>query len=524
MYIRSLITLLLVSAFSMPSLALAQDDSQQRSVIRFEGNNVPRGIFPPEMLPAVRLSDEEMLTIQRARKDLMSESSERRAGAVMLLGKYEHPSARQPVVEALKDPAARVRRAALVSVAEWSRNAPVSAVIPVLNLVGDEDLDIRRTASATLPVMMTIRRTYEMIRGQGAVEPIPTQTEETLLAAFQDEDAIVRRNMVNNAYALGIHIPSKTWMALLDDPDRQVRLAALPMAARHSDSDAFLQKAAEIAQREDAAERLQLARELSLRSFDPGTLQLLKMLSEDSNDEIASEALLGLLRNQPNRTHMQEAVKRLASGRMSQEQAIQFFRIIRIAPDEAAPYLEALISLKNATLRREAVRAYLQFDLVRGKPEVLATLLEDPSPEVREQVLRYLSSGTGRLNEQLLETMLFSDYEDLRNGLIPVTRQMQPTKAGTILFDLLLDESIDVRTGALSEIVERQLPGWEKVLSASLLDSDFKLQRLALSLTLKHPYEGDREALATYLEEYPQSPLAQLVKARLGEISSTQDT
>ncbi len=522
---RTLIASLALLAAAV-SPALRADDEEPPTHFKFQSGNIPRDLFPPEVLPPVRLTEEERLTIERARQDLKSDLPERRAGAVMLLGKYEHPSAREPVVEALGDPSARVRRAALVSVTEWNRGAPGEAVIPVLNLIGDEDADIRRNASAAVPTMMTIRRTYELIRpNSSTTQPLPAQTRAILIRAFSDEDAVVRRNMVNNAYALGVDLPPQLWLALLDDPDRQVRLSALPYAARHAPNQAFLQKAAEIAQREDRAERLQLARELSLRGANPENQELLRLLTDDADEEVAAEALLGRLRYQPNRALMKEAVARILQKQMGQEQAVRFFRLIRIAPDEAAPFLPSLITLNDAVLRREAVAAYLDFGLAANKPEAVKGFLEDPSPEVRQQAVNYLSSATGLANDALIEDMLFSEHLDVRRGLIRLSAQMPPQQASDLLLDLLLDENLQIRGHALREAVERQLPGWPKALGATLRDPDFELQKLALMLMFKYPYEGNREDMISFLKDYPNSPLSKLIRAQLGKMEeSNKDT
>ncbi|WOO42353.1 HEAT repeat domain-containing protein [Rubellicoccus peritrichatus] len=486
--------------------------------VRIQNSGIPRHLLPPEVIPQIPLTEEERITIDRGISDLRSPDKEVRTGAVMILGKYDHPSARLPVIEALSDESPRVRRAALVSVAEWSRGAPHQAIIPVLKLVGDEDLEIRRTASATIPTMMTIRQTYQIVRpSPDGPKPLPSDIIATLKAGFKDEDPVVRRNLVNHYYSLNINLPGETWIELLNDPDRQVRLAALPLAARHAPREVFFAKAKELAKSEDRIERLQLARELNLRGVHPEAQEILKLLQEDEDQEVASEAILGQLKFASTNSLFKTAVKRLLEGKMTQDQGIRFFRVIQINPNDAIPYLPSLIQLDDSVLRREAVAAYLDSGIADGKPRKLDPLVEDPSESVRKEVINYLASGTGRTDDTLIETMVFSPYLDVRAGLITVSNQFQAEPAAELLMDLLLDENVQIRARALQETVNRKLSPWSEVLSASLLDPDYQMQRAALGLILKNPFPGDTEALTNFLTEHPDSPLAPLIRARLGK-------
>ncbi|MEM9227915.1 MAG: HEAT repeat domain-containing protein, partial [Verrucomicrobiota bacterium] len=188
------------------------------------------------------ITSEEQATIERALLDMRSNNPEYRAGAVMLLGKYPVDQARQAVVAALADPHTRVRRAALVSIVEWNRNAPPEAIIPVLKLIGDEDVELRRTASAAIPSMMAVRRSQELLMPGRSLE-LPAELRATLLAAYLDGDVIVRRNMLANHYMLNLPVPGEVFLKLTEDEDRQVRLGAIPLAARFSDRESFTRRA-----------------------------------------------------------------------------------------------------------------------------------------------------------------------------------------------------------------------------------------------------------------------------------------
>ncbi len=485
-----------------------------------QDQSLPRSILPFGSAAEPRLSAEEQATIERALADLNSDNSEYRAGAVMLLGKYHTRQARMGVIQALSDQSPRVRRAALVSVGEWNRSAPPEAVIPVLRLVGDEDLEIRRTASAAIPLMMSVKQAYE-ITMPGRKLTLDRQLRKTLIAAYLDEDPIVRRNLLTHHYMLGLDVPDEVLLQLMDDEDEQVQLEAISLAIRHTDPEAFIQKATTLAQSDNRKLRLRLARELARW---PTTKQeaLLRQLSEDEDDEIAAEALLGRYRNTASRTVFQELYQRLNQNRLKQEQAIRFIQMLRLQPDQSAPYIEQLTQLDDAVLRREAVRTFFDLGYSERRPEAVITFLSDPSPSVREVVLDNLSRERQPLPPTLRQAMLGSTYPDVRLALTFILRNDQSPEANDIIFDLLLDEEITIRQMAMREAVMRRMDGWRDILAVSLEDPDFQIQRSAVDLIMGTNMPGGNALLSDYLQANPNSPLAPHIRIYLD--SQSQET
>lgn len=490
----------------------------QQGGLRMQNQSIPRHMLPPEMLPQAQLTPDERATIQRCLKDLQSPESETRAGAVMILGKYDHPLARQPIINALSDPSPRVRRTALVSVAEWNRNTPYAAVEPALRLIDDEDVEIRRMASGTLGILLNVRQTYLLIRPQDTDPQLPSDIRSKLTGAFLDDDPVVRRNLIRNYENLRLPLPEATWQTLLLDTDRSVRLTTLPKAARFAPPQVVLNAARELAQSEDRAERLQLARELDRFNNIAEAQAVLEDLRDDADDEVASEALIAQLRTQPSEAVVKTLLSRLIQGKMSQAQGLRTLRLLRFSGFIPPAYFEQLILLKDSVLRQQAVEAFLDSGLAEKNPQALALFAEDHSQAVRDALIDFLEIHPNLLKEPLREALIWSPHEEIRQGLVRVSRQMQPREAAELLNELLLDETMLVRANALQEMVLRGLPDWQKMLSASLLDPDDAMQRVSLSLILEKPYPGDTEALQRFLKTYPKSPLSRLIRIKLGQM------
>ncbi|MBC2595562.1 HEAT repeat domain-containing protein [Ruficoccus amylovorans] len=506
--------LLAVTALAVAALPLCAQTGGGR-------NNLPRNLFPPSLLPPPKLSAEEQATIDRALADLHSGNSEFRAGAVMLLGKYPVAQAQKAVIAALGDDSVRVRRAALVSVMEWNRGAPAEAVVPVLRTIGDEDVELRRTASAAIPAMMDVKRATEVLQ-PGTQFAVPADVQQTLMDAYLDEDVIVRRNLLTNYYYLNLPVSGDTFLALMSDEDAQVRLEAVGLAARFAEPASFNREARRWIENGSRIERLRLTRELALKP-DAAQLELLRLLSQDEDDEIAAEALLGRFRSQGADAVFDELNSRLQAKRLKQEQALRFLQLLRQHPSRTPAHITTLTQLDDPILRREAVDLFFDLGYARDNPEQGVQFLADPSPEVRAAALRNYERQGANASPELLDTMLASPYPDVRQTLVFMTGTMQDKEAvEAILFDLLLDEEIAIRQQSLQEIAKRRLDGWEDILTASLEDEDPFIQRNAADLIIRTQMPGGPSALRQYIQHHPKSPLTPLIQIYLDKSAAGQ--
>ena len=96
--------------------------------------------------------ESESETIEKCLQDLKSDSIPVRKRAVLILGKYSNPIASKAIIRSLEDYDATIRRSALVSITE--KPITPDAVEPVLKMIGDGDVHIRRIASSFIPEIM----------------------------------------------------------------------------------------------------------------------------------------------------------------------------------------------------------------------------------------------------------------------------------------------------------------------------------------------------------------------------------
>ncbi|PCJ52041.1 MAG: hypothetical protein COA79_25015 [Planctomycetota bacterium] len=134
-------------------------------------------------------------TIQKCKNDLLSKDEKIRQRAVLVLGKYNETEATNLLLTHLKDKSKLVRRSSLISLQDRIQRRLLSGprVIPILDLLFDEDVEVRRTA-ATLTkdfygnLMASIRRP--------GIQKINSTFEQKFLNAFKDKDDIVRLNLL----------------------------------------------------------------------------------------------------------------------------------------------------------------------------------------------------------------------------------------------------------------------------------------------------------------------------------------
>lgn len=504
--------------FASMMVLLAANSSAQEAPRFILGEGVPRSILPPHMLEDEKLSEAEEATIERALRDLDSDNPEHRAGAVMLLGKYEYERARQAVLTGLGDSSARVRRAALVSVTEWNRQAPPEAALKVLAMVGDPDVEIRRLASSLVSSMYMVRRIAQMFQQrEGGTEEamLPETVKDSLLQAFTDEDALVRRNMITQIHTAGVQVPGDTLLTLMLDTDRNVRLEAIALAGSRVPPGAFLSQAEKLLDDEDRGVRLRLARQLA--SMPEGDA-LLTELTQDEDAEVSAEAMLGRLNWRPRDDVFMALMQRLWDGTLRREQAQRFLQWMRRGRELAQPHVIELLGLEDNTLRQEAARLFFNFRMADGYPGVLPELLHDRSADIRRLATGYLHAEPALINPALLEAMLQNRYPDVRKSLVSLCEHLPAAEGDEVLLDLLLDDNMEVRTTALQSIVTRQNEGWRIALRHSLRDPQVDMQRAALNLVMRLPQDDARALLEDFVRENPDGPLVPIIRRYLGNI------
>jgi hypothetical protein len=81
-------------------------------------------------------------------------------------------------------------------------------------------------------------------------------------------------------------------------------------------------------------------------------------------------------------------------------------------------------------------------------------------------------------------------------------------------FDLLIDEDTVVRSTTLRAMGQRRVAGWVRIMSRSLLDDDYVIQRAAMDALLTDRQEGVK-ALSEYVAKNPQARISALARVEL---------
>jgi HEAT repeat protein len=149
-------------------------------------------------------------------------------------------------------------------------------------------------------------------------------------------------------------------------------------------------------------------------------------------------------------------------------------------------------------------------------PETLATLLEDPALSVRSQVVLYYIRNRDKIQSLDLEVWLESEFKDVRVALVRLADGLPREEATDVLFDLLLDDEIDVRVEALTMYSRLRLDGFEKMLEMTLQDESIVIQKRAVLNILQLMGDPGRALLENSLkDEGASSPLSLYIKSQL---------
>lgn len=458
-------------------------------------------------------------TVESAISQYREGKPEERRSAVMLLGKYPVPPAQSVLAEALEDPSADVRQAALVSVLEEQMRIDPMFHDKLLPMLGDPAVSIRRIASSSLPMIIS-SYPFSVQGPAGHVQRrLPEDSTDIILRAFRDEDASVRRNMVNSYAILRIPLPEETLVALLHDPDLQVAIHALRWALPLLPAPAFDREIRRLAKHDAPAFRLELARTLQ---GQPGirSAEALKLLQADANPAVALEALLGIFQQERSVAVYQKMVDLYQQSGGADDIGRRIVFSAQLLDEQAEPFLRDWIEQDDPALRQQALQVYLSRFATDIEIDFLLTLIEDPVREVRQQAARAMMQASRRLTIDHVRQAAASRHIDVRRLAPDLTRTLSDADAESILLDLLLDNERDVRIATLRQIGQRRIDGWEEILGISLRVNDPLISRTALEALLREPTSGAIEILRTYRQETPRSPWAPQIDAFLQRLNA----
>ena len=113
-----------------------------------------------------------------------------------------------------------------------------------------------------------------------------------------------------------------------------------------------------------------------------------------------------------------------------------------------------------------------------------------------------------------MQALVDSKYADVRIFAGQSLLTANPELIEEFGFDLLIDEDTIVRSTTIRAMASRRTPGWLKVMSRSLLDEDFVIQRAAMDGLLAGGPEGVR-ALREFVSKNPRNRISSLASSEL---------
>ena len=477
--------------------------------------------------PAIRTTQAE--TVRKASEDLRLGKEGMRVGAAKLLGKYPSLQSSVTLVGALDDSSALVRRAAMVSLAEHSSNGhPLyekSLVEKVFSKLGDSDVEVRREVSSMIPKLISglMRGGMEIteINGRKVYRSVParlrTDLFELTLRSFLDEDAIVRQNLLKYHPYLRVDLPASILIRLLGDDDSGVMLAALDRVSANADHPDVLAEIGRLCKNPSKGIRLKVidvARDSS--RHHAGYRSILRSMTKDEDLEVTSMAAVELARfgERIPKEVISDIKKYLLSSRgMNSQVTTILYAVSAMGEDGMEVYL-SLTEHSSSRMRADAWQRYLSMNKTLDQSSTWMSALKDRDKGVRDAVIVSLRGRIKDLNADEVGELVASEFADVRIFAGQSMVLAEEEILADYGFELLIDENPLVRSTTLRAFGMRRPPGWIAIMSKSLLDKDYDIQRAAMDALL-----GDRElgveALLKYLEKNPTARISSLAKSEL---------
>ncbi|MDA0724270.1 MAG: HEAT repeat domain-containing protein [Verrucomicrobia bacterium] len=482
----------------------------------------------------VRSSTQE--TINQAGLDLRHVEENVRSGAARLLGKYPSPASAAYLTFALDDRIARVRRAAIVSLAELYLNGfyiyEKPLVEKILSKLGDPDVEVRREVSALIPRLSIglFRSSFEIveINGRRVARAAPATLRADLMEiarkAFFDPDAIVRQNILKYHYALRLPLSAQVLDRLLSDSDLGVLLTALNRVPSSTPSETVVRRVEKLSRHPDVGVRkkvVSVARDSNRRH--PGYRAILRKMTMDEEPAVLSMAAVELARlgEKVDPKVIQAVGDYLLGVAGASTQVMTILYAVSAFGDEAIEIYSELTEHTSSQIRTIAWQRLLTFDNGWGRPDVWLPALADRDKTVRRAVVANLSARSRNFDLKTMEQLVASDFVDVRTFAASSLYTARQDAAEEVAFDLLIDEDNDVRAQTIRALASRRTPGWLKIMSNSLLDEEYVIKRAALDGLLGDPVQGVK-TIRKFVSEHPTDPITPLALAELKSRGITQ--
>jgi hypothetical protein len=437
---------------------------------------------------------------------------------------------------ALDDRIVRVRRAAIVSLAELYLNGfyiyEKPLVEKILSKLGDPDVEVRREVSALIPRLSIglFRSSFEIveINGRRVARAAPATLRADLMEiarkAFFDPDAIVRQNILKYHYALRLPLSAQVLDRLLSDSDLGVLLTALNRVPSSTPSETVVRRVEKLSRHPDVGVRkkvVSVARDSNRRH--PGYRAILRKMTMDEEPAVLSMAAVELARlgEKVDPKVIQAVGDYLLGVAGASTQVMTILYAVSAFGDEAIEIYSELTEHTSSKIRTIAWQRLLTFDNGWGRPDVWLPALADRDKTVRRAVVANLSARSRNFDLKTMEQLVASDFVDVRTFAASSLYTARQDAAEEVAFDLLIDEDNGVRAQTIRALASRRTPGWLKIMSNSLLDEEYVIKRAALDGLLGDPVQGVK-TIRKFVSEHPTDPITPLALAELKSRGITQ--
>ena len=521
---RTLIPLCLIVPFLLSAQApqQVQPTSPRPPILRTS----PQPVITP-INPATQANqDVQSLqqTLKQAEEDLKSRDENLRISAAKLLGKYKVSQAGDLLLSAINDTSVKVRRAAVHSLLEAQSLYSQSRNEKLFAMLGDPDVEIRREISASIPTLRSrlfINRSVTIQRNgkpfnQLIPYRLPPELQRIVKARLDDEDSIVRLNVLKYYSYLGLSMTPDMLERRLGDSDRNVIDVALDKIRLYDRTPGIIEKLSNISKSEDVGLRRKLTS--SIKGIkEPPVVEIQKQLLKDSDPFVRSMSAVTLASSGvklPDNV-VRDIVDFLMKVDFTNSQIMSLiYSLSDFGEPTARSIFEQLTKHKTSRIRSYAWQRVLNHDNSWNKPDHWMPVLEDPDQEVRKRVIGVVQGNPAPVPMQYIKKQMESDYSDVRALAARLLSRHTPAVVEEWMFDLLIDDEIDVRRAIIQTIGRVKVDGWESIMEKSLAEEDFNIQRSA-AYALLTALPQTKPILQKYISSNPGNPVATDISLQL---------
>ncbi len=241
----------------------------------------------------------------------------------------------------------------------------------------------------------------------------------------------------------------------------------------------------------------------------------LEVMLQDSDPGVVNEAELSLFRIRPTFVAARQLSDKVLTGQFNQQQGTTFIQTLTILRDAAQPLIDRFLESDNPAYRLEALRIFLTYVDLNTDSKRIQELANDKSERVRIQVLNFLRGSRNKVPAKLIEGLSNAKDVRVRETALTLTRHFDSEDAEPLLLDFLIDEESRLRMLALDELVRRSFPDIREILHLSLDDSDWLIQRRAVTHLIGLQDPEELNFLKARVDEDPKHPISLYIKDQM---------